>query len=239
MNVNLILNLSILLFSFFTIGIFALKGAISYRKVKEKITQENDFYTEIILGLESGGTTTSRPSLLKRETRIALWELYNNLRVHLGKETKSVVLHRKMLETKQILYKYLEDARVNVEILPYLGILGTLVGFAIPYVAMGAMDEKYSFQVTGLGFFFAAATTIVALIFLIYLKKKYESDIIGKMEYYEAQVQALEKILVNGDGFPILERWLQTWPEQEVENNSADAIKEKQHDESKEKINIS
>lgn len=214
---DLTINLVILFLSFITVFFFARKGSVSYAKAREQITQEIDFYTELLLGMESAGQNVCRPSQLSRATRVQVWELYNNLRVQPRKENKGIVLHRKMLDKKQSLYQHAEEARVNVEILPFLGILGTLLGFAVPYLLNVASGSKFAFQVTGIGFFLAAASTIWAVLALTYLKKRYEAHVMAKFDYYEAQQKALEKIMVEGDGFRILEEWLHTWPESKDE----------------------
>lgn len=222
---NLIINICIILLSFTVIMIFAKKGASSYKEVKKQISEESDFYTEMILGLESAGQNVCRPNLLKRETRVAIWELYNNLRVQPRKENKGIVLHRKMLDKRKSLYKHLEEARVNLELLPFLGIIGTLMGFAVPYLFRLTTVAHFSFQVSGLGFFLAASSTICALLALIYLKKTYEADILAQFDYYECQQQSLEKIMIQGDGFRILEAWLHTWSESSLVNDEENGSK--------------
>jgi uncharacterized membrane protein len=217
---DLTINLVILFFSFITVFFFARQGAISYLKARENITLEIDFYTELLLGMESAGQNVCRPGQLTRSTRVQVWELYNNLRVQPSKENKGIVLHRKMLDKKQLLYQHSEEARVNVEILPFLGILGTLLGFAVPYLLNVSAGSKFVFQVTGIGFFLAASSTIWAVVALTYLKKRYEADVLSKFDYYEAQQKALEKIMISGDGFRILEDWLHTWPEAKDEKDN-------------------
>lgn len=168
---NLLLNIIIICISVIVILIFARKGANSYNQVLLQISWENELCTEIILGLESAGRNVCNPLSLKREIRTAIWELYNNLRVQPGNENKTIVFQRKMLEKKQVLYQNLEQGKVNLEILPFLGIIGTLSGFAVPYLLNVAKSTKFTFNVTGLGFFLAASSTICALLALIYLKK--------------------------------------------------------------------
>lgn len=218
MNLNLILNIFTIAFSFLGVFYFAKRGVESYRKVREKILHENEFYTELILGLESAGRSVSRTSVLKRETRVAVWELFTLLRIQPGKENKSVVLHRKILESKQVLYRDLEEAKVYLEILPFVGIIGTLLGFMVPYFANIVLSAEQIFQVTGAGFSLAASSTMLALFALIHLKQKYEADVLAKFDHYECQVQSLEKILVDGGGFVIMEKWLHTWPEDEIKS---------------------
>lgn len=209
---DLILNIAMLAISIVVVFIFARKSAVCFLRVKEQIELENDFYTELILGLESVGQNVCRPQLLKRETRISIWELYNNIRVQPRKENKTIVLQRKILEKKQTLFRNLEEAKVNLEILPFLGILATLLAFAIPYLMKIAQGTSVIFDVTGVGFFFAG--NIMALLALTYLKKKYEADIMAQFDYYECQQKSMEKIMVEQDGFHLLEVWLHTWPEQ-------------------------
>ena len=210
---NLILNLIILSFSFFVILLFARKGASHYTKALEQIKKENEFFTEMILGLESAGQNVCGPNLIKREIRIAIWELYNNLRVQPDRGNKNIVLHRKLLEKKLTIYSHLEEGKVNLEILPFLGILGTLMGFAVPYLADVAKATKLTFNVSGVAFFLAASTTIFALLGLIYLKKKYEAQTLSQFDYFRSQEESLEKIMVECDGYKILETWLRKWPD--------------------------
>ena len=213
---NLVMNVVMLLLSFISVYIFARKGASNYLLAKEQLTQELEFYTELVLGMESAGQHLSRSGLLKREIRIAIWELYNNLRVQPQKQNKSIVLHRKMLDKKQTLYRYLEEGKVNLEVLPFIGILGTLLGFTIPYLMNSFSGTKYVFHVTGAGFFLATSSTICAVIALTYLKKKYESSVLAMFDYYECQQKAVQEIMVENDGFRIFDDWLRTWSEDVV-----------------------
>ncbi len=212
MELNFILNLLNLAVSFGVIGIFVLKGASHYKSAIQKILQENEFYTELILGLESTGKNLSSPNLYKREVRVAIWELYNNLRVQPNKDHKIITLHRKMLDKRQELYHDLEQGKVTLEILPFIGILGTLLGFAVPYLIEQNKASQLSLNLTGMGFFLAATSTIGALLALIYLKKNYESRVLAEFDYFESQEKALEKIMAEYDGFKILEEWLKKWP---------------------------
>lgn len=212
MELNFILNILNLVLSFLIIGAFALKGVSHFNRALQKILQENMFYTEIILGMESTGKNLSSPNLFKREVRIAIWELYNNLRVQPNKDHKIITLHRKMLDKRQELYHDLEQGKVTLEILPFLGILGTLLGFAVPYLMQQNQANQLSLNLTGMGFFLAATSTIAALLALIYLKKNYEAKVLAEFDYFESQEKALEKIMLEYDGFRILEEWLKKWP---------------------------
>ena len=216
---SIAINLSILMIFILVIFFFAYKGASYYRKVDEQISRENEFYTELILGLESAGRNVCSPNTVKRETRVTIWELYNNLRVQPDQQSKIVALHRKELQKKQKLFFNLEQARVNLEILPFCGIIGTLFGFAVPYVFHAAKLEKSTLDASGFGFFLAASSTICALFCLIYLKKKHEAKILASFDYFNSQEQVLEKIMVECDGFRIFESWMHKWPADAIGKN--------------------
>ena len=212
MLLNIILNIIIIVTSFSVTIFFARKGAQSYIEAIEQISHENEFYTEIILGLETLGKNICEPRKVSRKIRIAIWELYNNLKVQPLKDNKIITLQRKMLNKRQSLYHNMEQGKVVLEILPFIGIIGTLLGFAVPYFINQIISSKLTFNITGFGFFLAASSTIFALLCLIYLKKRYEAKILSAFDYFESQEKALEKIMVECDGFRLLEKWLKELP---------------------------
>ena len=216
---SIAINVFILIFFILIISFFALKGAWYYRKVDKQISRENEFYTELILGLESAGRNVCSPKAIKREIRVTIWELYNNLRVQPDQQSRIVALQRKELQKKQTLFLNLEEARVNLEVLPFWGIIGTLCGFAVPYVFQVAKIEKSVLDASGFGFFLAASSTICALICLIFLKKNYEAKILARFDYFSSQERALEKIMVECDGFRIFESWMHKWPVDAIGKN--------------------
>lgn len=218
-SMNLLLNIFVVVLSFLTIGLFHQRGVVCFNRVREQIKKENDFYTELMLGLESVGQNVCSPKLMGRETRIAVWELYNNLRVQPSKENKSIVLQRKMLEKKQELYYNLEEAKINLEVLPFLGIIGTLLGFAAPHIFNLSGSGKVNFDLTGVGFFLAISSTICALLTLIYLKKTYEAHTMADFDYYLQQQKSIEKIMIEYDGFKYLGEWLEIYPDAMEENS--------------------
>ena len=205
---DLTVNIGVVLVTLGVIHLFSRRSAADFTEVKKRILRETEFFTEIILGLESAGQSVCNPGLQDRSMRIAIWELYNNLRVQPSKESKSITLQRKILEKKKEIYHLLERGRVEIEILPFLGIIGTLLGFAISFVT-----NQFSFNVNGIGFFLAASSTIFALLSLIRLKKKHEAQTLAAFDYYKEQQFSLEKIMIKHDGFRLLEDWLKRWPQ--------------------------
>ena len=205
---DLIVNLVVVIITLAFIRYFAKKRAKDFKEVKKRLKSESELYTEIILGVESAGQSVCNPGLQDRQMRIAIWELYNNLRVQPNKQSKSITLQRKLLEKKEEIYHLLERGRVEIETLPFMGIIGTLVGFAISF-----FTNQFSFNVNGIGFFLAASSTIFALSYLINLKKTHEAETLALFDYFNEQQNSLEKIMTSYEGFRLLEDWLKRWPQ--------------------------
>jgi hypothetical protein len=100
---------------------------------------------------------------------------------------------RKNFKMHQVLIRDIEYCRTSVETLPYLGILGTVLGFFFsPAIFTPTASTASAPVATVGGLVLALASTAVALICLILIKIFYENRIVPKFIEFEQSLQVLD-----------------------------------------------
>lgn len=94
---------------------------------------------------------------------------------------------RQNLRMVQELTSYIELCRTFTEVLPYIGILGTVLGFLLTTDLFNGTLEN---SITGLTL--ALSSTALALFFAIIIKVLFEARIIPQYMHFENVLQALE-----------------------------------------------
>ncbi|MEZ4710932.1 MAG: hypothetical protein R3A44_27285 [Caldilineaceae bacterium] len=91
------------------------------------------------------------------------------------------------------LVELLEQSRTQTEALPFIGIMGTLLGFGTSITGLGSAADAGLFSNTGFwGLILAMSSTLVALSYVVWIKLGYEARAIPKYIEFEALLQVLE-----------------------------------------------
>jgi len=98
-----------------------------------------------------------------------------------------IKVKRQNLRMTQELTGYIELCRTFTEVLPYIGILGTVLGFLLTTDIFNGTLEN---AITGLTL--ALSSTALALFFAIIIKVLFESRIIPQYMHFDNILQALE-----------------------------------------------
>lgn len=109
------------------------------------------------------------------------------LRDSSGDDDYFIKFKRKNLEMQKIITPQIEFCRTAVETLPFLGLLGTVLGFL-----MTPDMFSESFSATTSGLVLALSSTAAALFFAILIKLIYESRVIPLYLQFENALEAIE-----------------------------------------------
>lgn len=109
------------------------------------------------------------------------------LRDSSGEDDYFIKFKRKNLEMQKVITPRMEFCRTSVETLPFLGLLGTVLGFLMTPDMFAA-----SFSATTSGLVLALSSTATALFFAILIKLVYESRIVPLYVQFENALQAIE-----------------------------------------------
>lgn len=104
-----------------------------------------------------------------------------------GDDDYFIKFKRKNLEMQKVITPRVEFCRTSVETLPFLGLLGTVLGFL-----MTPDMFSDSFSATTSGLVLALSSTATALFFAILIKLVYESRVIPLYIQFENSLEAIE-----------------------------------------------
>jgi hypothetical protein len=111
------------------------------------------------------------------------------IRHGLSERERYIRLKRKNLTMQQNVIEDVEYCRTNTEVLPYMGILGTVLGF---FFSPAIFLPGATVSVTIGGLVVALTSTAAALICILVIKLVYENQIIPKTIEFEQSLQVLD-----------------------------------------------
>jgi biopolymer transport protein ExbB/TolQ len=109
------------------------------------------------------------------------------LRDSVGESDYYIKFKRKNLELQKSVLPHMEFCRTSTETLPYIGLLGTVLGFLL---TPDIIRETFASGTGGL--FLALSSTAAALFFVILIKLFFESRVVPQYLQFEEALQAIE-----------------------------------------------
>lgn len=167
----------------FGIGLFALLIIVRYQTLERSI-QDYMLTTDAILTYMEYGREPD-PDNKK------VFDSFNDYRAILrdsqGSADYFIKFKRKNLEMQRQIIPQVEFCRTSIETLPFLGILGTVLGFLL---TPDLFTESFAGTTSGL--VLALSSTAAALFCTIFIKLFYESKILPQYVQFENALQAIE-----------------------------------------------